>query len=289
MIDLHTHTIYSDGKDDVITLLKEAEKAKLECISITDHSSCKAYEEIDNMDVSKYYSGKIVRGCELFTTINGAVIELLGYNVDTDLLNKELPNMHKYTLEDMKKIEINKTIEICKKNGITMNEKNIDFNSIYASTEIHKEITSYDENKKNINDERAWENSYVFYREFMSNPDSLFFIDKSELFPSLDEVIEIIKKTNGLVFIPHIFVYGDNSLKFLEELTKNHNIDGIECYYSTFTDEQTRYLLKLCEERNLYVSGGSDYHGSAKPNINIGIGQGNLNIPFDIIEKWARI
>jgi len=115
MIDLHTHTIYSDGTDTVVEILQKAEKIGLKCLSITDHSSCGAYEEIDNMDVSKYYSGKIIRGCELFTTIDKGVIELLGYNVDTDLLNKVLPQKYKYSFRDISKYEMKKSIDICKK------------------------------------------------------------------------------------------------------------------------------------------------------------------------------
>ena len=50
MIDLHTHTTYSDGTDDVITLLKNAEKSNLEVLSITDHVTCEAYKELKHIE-----------------------------------------------------------------------------------------------------------------------------------------------------------------------------------------------------------------------------------------------
>ena len=50
MIDLHTHTTYSDGTDNLITLLKKAEKANLNTLSITDHVTCKAYDELKYID-----------------------------------------------------------------------------------------------------------------------------------------------------------------------------------------------------------------------------------------------
>ena len=93
MIDLHTHTAYSDGTDNLISLLKNAEKSKLEVLSITDHVTCQAYDELKNIDVKKYYSGKILKGCELYSTIEGQTVELLGYNIDTDIFNKLLPNI----------------------------------------------------------------------------------------------------------------------------------------------------------------------------------------------------
>ena len=72
-----------------------------------------------------------------------------------------------------------------------------------------------------------------------------------------------------------------------ENLDGNYKIDGIECYYTTFTEEQHEYLLNLCKERNLLVSGGSDYHGCFKPDVDLGVGYGNLKIPDEIVENWC--
>ena len=69
---------------------------------------------------------------------------------------------------------------------------------------------------------------------------------------------------------------------------QNFQIDGIECYYTTFTEEQHEKLLKLCNERNLFISGGSDFHGKIKPDVDIGTGYGNLKIPNEIIIPWKN-
>ena len=42
----------------------------------------------------------------------------------------------------------------------------------------------------------------------------------------------------------------------------------------------------MCEKYNLYTSGGTDFHGTNKPDIELGIGQGNLNIEKKVIENW---
>ncbi len=57
MIDLHMHTTYSDGTDTVKELLKNAQKRKLEVISITDHNGCRAYQEMETFDIANYYKG----------------------------------------------------------------------------------------------------------------------------------------------------------------------------------------------------------------------------------------
>ena len=81
-------------------------------------------------------------------------------------------------------------------------------------------------------------------------------------------------------------MYRENSEKILSDILKNHKIDGIECFYTTFTKEQNEYLLKLCKQNNYYISGGSDYHGDFKPDIEIATGFGNLKIEENIIDNW---
>jgi len=181
MIDLHTHTNYSDGTDDVITLLKNAEKAKVEILSITDHISCKAYEELKNIDIKQYYTGNLVKGCEFFTIIDGQTVELLGYNINTDIVNEKLSKMYKYGLKDGNKWECERALEICKNIGVYIDYDNIKirYETEFASKIIMDEIVKYPENKKFFDDEAIWGDSYIFYRECICNSKSKFFVDKS--------------------------------------------------------------------------------------------------------------
>lgn len=116
------------------------------------------------------------------------------------------------------------------------------------------------------------------YRGWLTNPKSKFYVEFSA-YPNYKNTINLIHSCVGKVFIPHIFQYGDYSKSILDELLKTGEIDGIECYYPTFTFENTKYLLDICSSRNLLVSGGSDYHGTNKKNQ---LGRGlndNLYIP----------
>lgn len=84
MIDLHMHTTYSDGSNTVEEVLEKAEKLKLEIISITDHDNCKAYKELKNEEIRSKFSGKIIPGIEIKCSYGKRLIEVLGYNIDTD-------------------------------------------------------------------------------------------------------------------------------------------------------------------------------------------------------------
>lgn len=294
MLDLHIHTNNSDGTSSTLDVLKEAQNSGLYAISITDHNTCEAYEELKGINIADYYTGKIISGCEFNTSIMGIGIELLGYNVDTDYLNKILPNEYKVALTDKNMIQAKILINICNELGIIIDKEVIDgLNKYrYATDEIFKNITIHPENKKHFKDD-VWnygsiENGNLFYREYLCNPDSEFFISSEPFYPKVEEVTGYIKDAGGLVFIPHIFEYKNNAIKILETLLENYEIDGIECYYSLFEKEETEYILKLCKDRDLLISGGSDYHGGNKPYIKIGTGKGTLNVPDHIISNWAE-
>lgn len=290
MIDLHTHTTYSDGTDNLITLLKNAEKSNIEVLSITDHVTCEAYNELKTLDLKQYFSGKIIKGCELYTSIEGQTVELLAYNIDTQIFNDKLPRIYQSEAED-NKYQYEQLLQICKKLNVKINYDNIqiDFDNEFCGDIIWNKIIQNSENKKFFNDVDSWQNSNSFYRKCMTNSKSKFFIDKSNFYPSISEVVDLIKSAGGLVFIPHIYVYGDNSIKFFEIFTKNYPIDGIECYYNSFTNQQSQFLLNYCKENNLLVSGGTDYHANNKPGIKLGIGRGNLNIPKSILANWETL
>lgn len=286
MIDLHIHTNYSDGTDTLIDVLKKAEEKKLEYISITDHNTCNAYKELNNINVKDYYSGNIISGVELNTKILGIPIEVLGYGINTEKIEKILSQTYLTPLE-RNKLEVQRLYDKSLKSGIKLSNTFVeDYNpSIYASKYLHSELIKNEYNKQFI-DEDSWNNSINLYRKYMSNPDSLLYVDTNDILPDFETTRKIIKNAEGMIFIPHIFEYKDNAIKILNYILDNHKIDGLECYYTTFSEEQTKYLLDICKSKNLFVSGGSDYHGSYKPDVDIGSGKGNLKIDKLICKDW---
>lgn len=232
------------------------------------------------------FLGKIITGIELNTKILNIPIEILGYNIDYKLMDSLLPSIYSSSKE-RNILECNRLYEKCIKTGIKINEHdllNYD-SSDFASKFIHTLITKDEYNKKFI-DEDAWNNSSIFYRKYMSNPNTSLYIEMDDIVPDFETAANLIRKCGGFVFIPHIFEYRENSEKILDFILKNHKIDGIECYYTTFSNEQTQKLLQICKNRNLHISGGSDYHGINKPKVSMGKGLGNLIISSSITKSW---
>lgn len=120
----------------------------------------------------------------------------------------------------------------------------------------------------------------------MSNPKMPLYVEMDDFVPDFETASNLIRQAGGLVFIPHIYEYRENSDRILNYILQNYKIDGIECFYTTFSETQHNTILTLCKKNNLFISGGSDFHGKPKPDVDIGIGYGNLQIPTSIIDNW---
>lgn len=288
MIDLHMHTTYSDGTESCTTVLKKCQEKNLNYISITDHNTALVYKELEKLDVKSLFSGKIIPGIELNTKALNIPIEILGYGIDYQKMNELVKDVY-IPATERNKIEVKRLYDKCILAGIILDKNCLDNykSEMFASVFFHNEITKHEENK-NILSEEAWNSSKIFYRLYMSDPKTPLYVEMDDFVPDFETASNLVRKAGGLVFIPHIFEYKQNAETILNYILDNFDIDGIECYYTTFTPEQHDKLIKLCSERNLFISGGSDFHGKIKPDVDIGVGYGNMQIPDNIIESWLN-
>lgn len=94
----------------------------------------------------------------------------------------------------------------------------------------------------------------------------------------------MIHEAGGVSLLAHYSQYFEKKYDIVAEMLKNYNIDGFESYYSYFTEEDTKYMQKCLAGTKYLMSGGSDYHGTQKPKIHLGVGLGNLCIQREDIE-----
>lgn len=290
MIDLHIHTKYSDGTDSVKEILNNANKIKLETISITDHNTCNAYQEMEEFSVSKFYNGKIIVGCEFTTSFDNRLIEVLGYGFDYIKIDEYLNNYYtKELINERTNILYNRLLDKIKQLGLIFNLGDVrkkKFDNEFFERGIYGELVKHTKNKEYLQED-IWNSFSDFFRKGLTNPNSKLFINHAEFKPSLEKIINLVHKEGGIIFLAHPYQYKcSNTEEFLNKIYDENNFDGIECFYTTFTKKQSDYLLDFANQRNLLISGGSDYHGLNKQQHNLGIGRGNLNISSDIISKW---
>lgn len=287
MIDLHTHTTYSDGTFNVKELLEEAEKTGVTLLSITDHDKVNAHIEIKKNNIDEYYTGKIITGCEFSAFHDGKRIELLGYGFDISKVKPWLDeNFNTQKMLDDNIMEFNEIYNICKEKGLKVSE-NLKYNPTdYPVDIIYYDLKKYEENKKYFTDEE-WDDIDIFWRNCSNNLDFILYWDFGKRIPSSKKVSDLIRNAGGKVFVAHIFKYQiEDHIALLNSLVETSVIDGIEVYYSAFTDEQIKFLENYCKKHNLYMSAGTDFHGMKKKDRKIGIGYGNMNVKADVVKDW---
>lgn len=264
IIDLHTHTIYSDGELSPNELIKLAIENRIGTLAITDHDTIQGIKKVNRNDSLIIDSGiNIINGIELSAKTNKGKMHILGY--DFDINDK--------TLND-------KIIEL-KNNSIysvmaIINQLKIDYGIIFDSHDI-KDLFS---NVGNIGRPHIARLliKYGYVKDVKEAFDN-YLIDayrKTKILNKgipYEECIKLIKNAGGISILahPNQLLLDDEELEDkIKEMISN-GLDGIEVYHSGHSKEETKKYLELVNKYNLLISGGSDYHGkSVKPDIEIG-------------------
>jgi predicted metal-dependent phosphoesterase TrpH len=107
-----------------------------------------------------------------------------------------------------------------------------------------------------------------------------------------EEGIALIHGAGGLAFLAHPGVYAlpPRILESMVFKLARVGLDGVEVYYADHLPTDTAFLRRVVDEYDLLASGGTDFHGAAKPGIEIGIGRGDLKIPYELVARMkARL
>ena len=296
-IDRHTHTNCSDGRVAPEHSLAEAENLGLALFSFSDHNTVEAFRNLT--DIRHVFSGKILPAAELSTTFKGDVIEILGYGIDTEkmrgLISKNYFTFYEKQVREARldtdallvagvKLDV-EFVRAMKEEPHTIFDPSRETNRPY----LLREMQRHPENVRFFESEEEFLNltPQRFSRDYLFNAQSALYSDQSPLSPDLMTLLDMINTCGGLAFLAHPFVYSQNVISSLDDLAAS-GIDGMECFYGTFTHEQKKFMFDYCEEKGLFKSGGSDFHGlKMRPKNIIGYSDGE-KIPFSLIEPWFK-
>lgn len=294
-IDLHMHTLYSDGEYSVKDVLKRCQDQKLDVISIADHDDVRAYFDLEDKKIRDTFSGVIIPATELSFNLDGHLYDVLGYDIDYkkmyDLLNNRRNDEQK---KEMQAVLLEEWKEVCRKKEIKFDEsiKTKNGTKSEAFNVLYEDISNFDKYPENAKyDCISASNIAKFYKVHFSNPESDFFVNEARFSPTLKEAIDMIHECGGKAFLAHSFAYKLGKEKTIDFINYaiDCGVDGLERYYSTFTDEEGEIVENIAKSYLLYISGGTDFHGEhVKPGIEVGKGMGNMSIPKTIILDWAE-
>ena len=277
IVDLHAHTTESDGSFTPEELILEAKRVGLSEIAITDHDSISGIKKA--APIAAECDIELIPGVELSTDYNGKEVHVVGLFIDIE---------NKYFLRKIKEFKENRDnrnaimVENLQKEGFSITMEDLMAENpdcvitraniarfLYEHGMIPTIQTAFE---KYIGD-----NCKCYVNRFKITP--------------MDGV-RLIKEAGGTAILAHPLLYhmSDATLQKMVDEMKEAGLDGIEAIYCTYTPSEERQMKKFAQENHLLISGGSDFHGTTKPNLNLGTGYGKLYIPYEVLEniKAAR-
>ena len=153
---------------------------------------------------------------------------------------------------------------------------------------MFQDLITYPENLIKCPDLKQMTMTQFFWQHYNVQGDP-FFVDEASFLPTLEEAVKMIHECDGLAFLAHPFAYGLSyeEVKIFVQYAVSAGIDGIEVKHNTYSVEATKRARELAEKYNKYVSGGTDYHGSVKPEIKLITGKDNVKVNLYEIEPWV--
>ena len=261
--DLHVHTNESDGTSSPEKLVKEAARAGLYAVGIVDHDTVSAL--VPAMAAAKASGVEIVPGIELTAQYEGQEIHILGYYID--YRNEQL--LEKLLLVRQDRVErVIKIVNNLKEMGVHLDAQavfDISGNATVGRMHVARAL---------VKEGLVGSTGEAFQR---------YIGDKSPAYVlgfkfSPAEAIKLIRECGGVAVLAHPYIIHNDSL--IPQFVKD-GLMGLEAYYPEHSQSMINFYLGLAKELDLLVTGGSDFHGSAKPDVKLG----KMKIPWELVEK----
>lgn len=270
-VDMHTHTTASDGSMTPTELVAHAKETGLSAVAITDHDTLEGLHEAKEAGVK--YGIEVVCGIEIGVEFSPEMHILGyffndGYEIMQPVLNKLKENRDKRNPKIIKKL----------------NQMGFDISLEEAVNEAHGTVVGRPHIAKILMKKGYVKSIREAFDLYLSSGRPAYF-KKDRLTPY--QGITEIRKAGGLPVLAHP-MYLNLDFSHLDDLLMRMKIDGLvglEAYYSEQDEQSTRKFEMLAEKNGLCITGGSDFHGRFKPEIQLGKTFGGKSISYELLEK----
>jgi len=277
-IDLHIHSTASDGTLTPPEILALAQNLHLGAIAITDHDTLDGSKDALSFGIPP--SVKFLTGVEISSELPPSFscpgsFHILGYAVDVDHpdLNHTLS-----MLKDSRKSRNPQILKLLSRLGIEISLNEVR-NSAGDSQLGRPHIAQLMVEKGYVQSINA------AFDEYLGNGKPAY-VDRFRF--ECEETLKAILNAGGIPVLAHPLLLGIKENDILEDLIAvltEMGLKGIEVYYPEHTKDLIAYYSRLASHYNLLITGGTDFHGDITPEIKMGIGKGELFIPYELYEK----
>lgn len=276
-IDLHTHSTASDGTDSPAELVRKAAQAHLAALALTDHDTLAGLKEAK--EEAKLQNIAFVRGCEISTVTPWGEAHFLGLWIPE---SGEKTAQLEYALEDIRNGRKERNFRIAeklRKLGLDISYESVDAlagGSVVGRPHFAAMLCSMGVVK----------NMREAFRQYLGRGGLAY---EPRRLMSPEDCVSLLKSTGAVVSMAHprLLHAPDNALERMVAGLKERGLDALEAYHSEHTAGDVRMCVDFAARYALQLSGGSDYHGLAKPNIRLGRCRGE-RIDFAVYDALMR-
>jgi predicted metal-dependent phosphoesterase TrpH len=268
-IDLHTHSTFSDGTLSPYQLVRRAKKGRVSILSLTDHDTLDGLPEFDR--ACRRYGIKGIRGIELSAQYP-STLHILGYRIDENalFLEKELVRILQH--RDFRNQEILTRLS--------------DLGMPVSYTELQNEaggnVIARPHFARIMVRKGYVKDIHTAFQNYLSRGAAAY-AERVRLTP--DECINAIRRSGGLPVLAHPGQTTKDKDKLFSLLTdlKEKGLWGLECIYPGHSPRDILDYLKMASALSLYPTAGSDFHGTNRQGIDMGM------VVRDDLLPWARL
>jgi hypothetical protein len=280
LIDLHTHTTESDGSLSPEALIEAAKQARLDAIAITDHDTFAGYDEA--VPLAAKAGIDLICGIELSTKMptrdrpRGKTVHLLGYWL------KSAPSADfREWLGGLQASRMDRNVRLVER----LNELGIAI-TLEEAQAIGRSMTGRPHFAKLIVEKGYVKTTQEAFDKYLDEKGAAY-VDRDE--PTLAEGIRHIRAAAGVSSLAHPIRLGKRIPAQEEDLIRQMGkmgLQAIEVYHSDHTERDTERYQWIARRYDMAVTGGSDFHGDAKPGVLLGSGRnGNVTVPNKVLDR----
>lgn len=269
-LDLHLHTTHSDGSLSTREVFALAHQAGVKALAITDHDITAAIPEA--IAAGAELGIEVVPGIEISSQYGDSELHILGYFFDwqdpilSDRLARLRASRHARNPKIVQKL----------------NELGFDLTYDEVTSLSGTDAVGRPHIARVLLQKGYVTSTKEAFDRYLANGKPAYVARE---LPDPGTAIRWIREAGGVPVLAHPTwapVSGQGLVDLCREL-KAAGLGGIEVYYSTHTAKQTGQYLALARQVGLQPTGGSDFHGIAKPDIHVGVGRGDLTVPLALL------
>lgn len=254
MIDLHTHSHYSDGTDAPANLMRSAYDDGLRIVALTDHDCTDGLPEAREA-AAKLRGFEVIPGIELSCELGDREVHVLGYFLDTD----HAPLQWRLAeLREARRTRADRILDRLDKLGLTLDRdrvREIAGSGAFGRPHIARALMEAG-HVDSINEA---------FDRYLAR-DRPAYVERLRL--TIPEAIALIRQAGGAASIAHPWAL--ENLDGLLTEAKDAGLAGLEAHYGRYDAGRVEELAALAARHGLVATGGSDYHGANKPDVTLG-------------------